>query len=882
MEHVSRKKKLKPSQSGIFMQLCSRFTAGESKLGFSIPHGQIGTLTQRGGTVSLVDLTFCQRDDCRHFETRLLENADYPAPPPPRPATIRMRIPPDIPGERIVEERRILAERLPLPQDPNRFSTVNPAPSFIRQKRALDDDDEYTEEDEILEMHYTAGFRRNPTISNTSLMEDDDIELFIKRLNGHHIIKMNQAYGDLLGFPVKLEMNVSKVPTVLPNGSTRTMNQAKIKITLPPNFSVGFSEKFFLEAVGFTSRQITSFKMTHDPNTTYYGFVNQRSTEVAFTSERVFDPGNTGRYISNKSQEIKEKFKLKKGDHRRGCNIAIVSENYAPSYTKKISLNEVDLLPPPRSGDKDRALFTVTVFTSILDDVSNELQLNKLALVCTLQGATIYLRCRQPDQADIYPNLTIHFQMKSKTARHLGLTDSDIRWDGLSNLAIGYFQSMEPVDTILGDLNSPTGKKLVKKIKESPKRLRPRLFEETELAAMSQEKIQTVRQFLSDHSPLDLDRLDEEIATTTSLKEKENYLRMSTVTQEQEEAERKKKMLQRERQRIKLEKLNKQAEVRRLKEIQDKQAETERIAEEDRLLKEHEENKKKRKSAEEAAAAAAAATTETTPPTTEEERRDEVFQEAAAATATEATTEEEERRDQVFEQTDEEMPLAGGPEDDPAGLEDQAIGGPIIPAQTEEEEPEPVVVTADVDPNPPLVIIDDPVDPLPPPPAAAAAAPVVIVPPRAAAGPEEIERGGILDEDLDLDPLGVILDPMADFINVPNPAPILPPQFQCFTDNSFRGHGNFPGDDDNLIGDDYTLIFEEGVRSDYIEGIGSCCVLAYIRKDRTLDNKFLCEYPANWDGHLTLNLYNNHQAPIRPARDCLAILNVIVNHFEEK
>ena len=116
---------------------------------------------------------------------------------------------------------------------------------------------------------------------------------------------------------------------------------------------------------------------------------------------------------------------------------------------------------------------------------------------------------------------------------------------------------------------------------------------------------------------------------------------------------------------------------------------------------------------------------------------------------------------------------------------------------------------------------------------------------------------------------------------IENPAPVIDREYICAVDDNYMGHGDYlPGLEDPVLPKDYFVIFEEGIKSDYVEGIGNCCVLACVQDGAVLESKSSCEYPNNWDGFMTLTFYTDHQAVIYPrADDSLAIINLLVNHY---
>ena len=798
MERVTRKRKIKPSQSGHFYQLTSKFLRGERKVCFRLPPGMVGTLTQHGGTISLVNLSFCQRE-CRHFQTRRSLEANFPVPPPPREPTVARRLLADG-GPRDFHEREVMTRE-----------RIEPPPTS-RPRRGLDDDED-PEQD--LEIFYTTGYRRPATKTKTTFGEDDSVEMFVNRLASYHLGNINKSYSNLLETPLTIEMAIERVAVKSPSKAVVNVPRGRVSVTLPANFSFGMSERFMLDQLGFSAHQISTFKPAGQSQPVY-GFVNNLGKEATFVAERLTDPAVKGKYVSSRTAEIGSKFRLGTTTQRKVCHITVHSESFVPSYSKKVIVPRSDLAAT--SGNpKELALLVVSIFAGILDDVTSELKLDKTSLVCTLQERSVYLRSRLAGDQQVYPNLTLRFQMKTGTAAAFGVTDPDIRWDCVSNLGLAVY-NIEPVESVVtGDLSSPVAKRMSKRIRASPKKASKLFYDEEMENKVDADSMTVMKQFLADDSPIDADRLEDEKLSVTQLQELETAIRHTVRGKEEEEAAKakQKKAEEAEKKRLKLEqdRLAKQAERQRAAEAERQRvAEANRVAEVERQRLAEEERQRVAETERVAEA--------------ERQRVAEEERQRVEELARQARINETRRAEEAFRN------LNQGGRAQPEEVQQPEVQQPEV-----QREPE-----VQLHPNALDVLADPNFGPL--------------------------------------DPAGLLEPPRDVTIQVPNPAPILPPNFECLVDNPFVGHADFDNDDEYLVASDYAVVFEEGVRADYIEGIGSCCVLAYARSNVGLDKKFLCEYPEYWDGSLTLSLYDNHQSPVSPANDCLSVLSIIVNHFE--
>ena len=786
MEIVERKKKLKPSQAGFFFQLTSKFERGSNRVTYRIPHGYVGDSTKNGGTISLVDLSFCTKDDCTHFDARRQETENFPQAPPYRPNRIRTIAPLLLPKTKVVHEREVLRTSIPRP------------------RRALED------EEEEHSVFYTVGYRRSSARTNFAFGESDSMEKVVKKISEYHISKMNQSYNDMLGTPVKLEYEASTREIKIQGGASKRIVRWKTRFHIPANFSLGLTQMFLLEGLGFDQQQFQSFKLTGDPVTQYYGFVNQTGLEAVITSKSDFDPAVAGRYFMQKKKAISDLFKIKGTDHTRVCTIGIASEFLESPYQKKILLAQAFFSSNPDA--KQKAMYANSIFSGILDDLEVGLNLRRKTLTSVVQERSLYLRSRQRETEDLYNNLTVHFQMKPSTSAALGLDDFDIRWDCIQPLKLAQYQMESLGSVVEGDIISPEGRKILGSIRSSPKKKIRQMASQDLLEDITEEEKKVVNNLLGNPAPVDADKLDEERASAQELEAKENQIRLEKTRKRQELTQSAKKR--------KLEEQEAEAEAaeaerqRRVQESMRKMQEAKAAEEEAKRLQ-----------AAAAAAAAAAAERERQKKIKEatERERQKKIKEAQAAAEAEAEAETERQRVEAERQRLEE---------EEAEAERRR--------QEEEEEDIPVGPFDDVvleETNPVAPYLEDP--------------------------------------DLDLGLGG----PDPSFREIENPAPILPTNFVALIDEPFVGHGTFEAEDEVLVSSNYTVVFEGGVRSDYIEGIGPCCVLAYLRGDRSLDKKFICEYPKNWDGNISLSLYNHHQVPIVPTNDCLSVINVIVSHF---
>ena len=793
MEIVARQKKLRPSQAGFFFQLTSKFESGSNRVTYMIPHGYVGDSTRNGGTISLVDLGFCTKNDCTHFDAWRRQTENFPQAPPDRPNKIRTIAPLLLPKTKAFREKEVLRT------------------SIDRPKRALE------EEEEQHPIFYTVGYRRSSARTSVTFGESDSMEKVAKKIADYHIVKMNHSYNDMLGTPVKLEFEVITKDLKIQGGATKKITRWKTKFHIPANFSLGLTQAFLLEGLGFDAEQFQTFKLTGDPATQYFGFVNQTNLEAVITSRLDFDPAVAGRYFMHKKKAIADLFKVKGSDHTRVCLIGIASEFLESPYQKKILLPQTFFSSNPDASAKAR--YANSVFSGILDDLEVGLNLRRKTLTSVVQDKSLYLRSRQRDTEDLYNNLTVHFQMKPSTSVALGLDDFDIRWDCLQPLKLAQYNMDSLGAVVEGDLASPEGKKILGSIRSSPKKKIRQLASQDLLEGITEEEKTFVTNLLANPAPVNADKLDEERVSATELGEKESALRLEKIRKRQEltQSAKKRKLEQQEAEAAEAEKQRKLQEANRMRQLLETRAAEEEAkkqkqikeaaaveAEKQRKLQEAErqrleEEKNRQAKIKEAQAAAAA----------QQEAEEAERQRAAEEAERRRIEEEEEAERRRIEEEEEEVDIPVGPFDE------------VILEET----------------NPLGPYLEDP--------------------------------------DLDLDLAGT--DPS--FREIDNPEPILSTNFVAFTDDPFVGHGTFVAEDEVLVSNNYTVVFEGGVKSDYIEGIGPCCVLAYLRKDRSLDKKFICEYPKNWDGNISLSLYNHHQVPIVPTNDCLSVINVIVNHF---
>ena len=768
MEFVSRKRKWKATRSGTFFQLTAEFVPGQKNVYFSLPSGYVGALTREGGLISLVDLRFCQRDGCQHFRPDLSDRLDLPTQPPPRPATVKRRLPPAVPDDVEVLEPQVLFDSLPLPSDPAKTT------SLARPRRSPQEEE--TED----ALTYTVGYRRETSKSAITFGEDDSLDGLARKLSTYHFKKMGEAYSDLLSPTPKLEIIPSVVSRVI-GKTTRTMNVAKVRVTLPPLFRVAVTEKFALEIIGFRPNQIAEFSVDELPGEPLYGFVNNTGAPQTYAAEKEYVPSHTARQIMASTPAIAGRFKRRPSDHTKSCTLQVVSQAFTSSYSRTIAV-------PPADANEPVPVFVQSLFNTILQDVTSEMKLSRGALTAQLAPQALWLRPRNPlgAAADLaYPNLTLHFKTSSRTSKRLGLYSFDFRWDGMTDYKVAEF----PADSSAGNGSFDTPgaeRRLSRTLSESPKKTRSRLLDDDLLAAATTEnETSTLQMFLANPEPLDLDRLEEEKRLAEAQEQSEGIIRTVRVLKEEEArvaeerrktAEEDREARRKERERLaQVDRIKKQEEAEAERVRQEKAAERARLQEQDRLKKLEAEKRleTERKQREEEAAAA------------ETRRREE--EEAAAETR---------RREE----------------------EEAAAAPPRVP-------------------TPPHIIVMDP--PSPPP---------------------------------------------TDEMDVPNPEPVKLGYYTAAIDEAFRGHADFNPEPPNnsLVPPDYTVVFEEGSRTDYIAGVGPCCVLAYVRENQPLDNKYTCEYPPNWDGGITLSLYNNHQASITPTRNCLALLSVQVCHSAEK
>ena len=857
MDRSGRKRRWKPSQAGSFFLLSSKFEAGDQKVSFTIPSHQLGAATRDGGTLALVDIHFCQSEACPHFRPNITRKVGFPAAPPAWNPTVEVQLPPQVDPEEAVEPEEGFQETLPLPGDPTR-STI-----AFRRSRGLSDH---------FFIDYTAGYTRNCSKSTAKFAEDDNVDVFAKKVSTYHLSRINEAYGDMLASPVTLDFVLANVTT--PEGLKQTM--AKTTITLPPNFNLGFSQKFALEALGYTHRQISAFHPREMASVTVYGFMNPTNAPAAFISEVPASPAKTGRSFFLK-KELGAKFVLGATTQKRIAKIDIVTESYIPAFSKRLQLDETFAGTWESVPEEARSQYAKDLLSSILEDVTSEMKLTPNVLLTQMVDGSLYLRSRQSASASPpYPNLTIHFEMPSEVSRSLGLTMFDVRWNGIDDLKVGeYTASWGPSDPTT--IASPAKADIDTAVRTTPKKVRTSLYDENDRRGMDEESSAVMVAMLNNRAPLDLDELDREKQKALELAQTEENIRRARALKAEEERSKAEKArkeqeeraaaethrkLEEERERLKKEEAERQALAEEKEErlrlaaaaalakatdeqeqTRIEQEETRRRVEEKKAEIERqriaEENEKKR------LADLAAKEAEL------KRIKDEAEKKKADAEAERIRLEKEEieRKEQEKAAEEERKRIAAAK----AALDAAAVEAERQRIEEEERKKELAARIAALlprrGPDPPIAGPADPALAAPDPPVAAPDPPIAVPAP---------------------------------LRNIPNPAARPETEFYALVDNPHRGHADFVPDGDVLVSDTYTVLFEEGNRTDFVEGLGLCCVLAHIRKDVPLYQKYVCEYPVYWDGHITLSLYDSHLAPISPTRDSLATISLLVNHFSEK
>jgi hypothetical protein len=727
---------------------------------------------------------------------------------------IRKRLPPLVEPETYVPEPIAFSEALPLPGDPARTSQI------FRSKRALED------VPDPVQLTYTVGYRRTSARSVVKFNEEDTLNGLANKISNYHMMKINQTYNNLLPTQARFTMATAQVQIM---NSSKTSLRGKVTVHLPPMLSLGFSEAFILGGLGFAQDQIISFSLSDDPATQLFGFQNKTEEELVITSKNSFNPNLQGIVLLTTVEGAKDKFKISPADHKRTCSITVASETYSASYAKNLVVDRAFLQSFENLTTDTKALYCRSLMTTMLDDICANMSLPDKSLSAELLDENLYFRTSKKFTrlaTNPYPNLTVHIEMSKRLSDVLGLSFHDFRWDCVNDLGIGRYEGVAlSQEAMQSHLESPEVKKMSLKFKDSPKRIKKKLFDIAEGELMEKSEAKEVETLLNNTDPLNLDKLAEERFEAERQLDIEQRARNKAAHKklEQEAKQKQEDIKRRRKEMIEEEQLKKAEEKRLAEEAKKMQLEQERLVNE-QLLKEFEEKRKNTGGG----VARSPAAKRTTP-----------------------------------------SPEAGADDDPP----DVVVDDP------------PDVVVVD---DPPDVVVDDPVDatagggpvdpavvagggPLDP----AVAAPPVAAPPVAAPP--------VAAPPVAAPPVAPPVDPNLDMWDVRNPAAPLPENFVCATETSLRGHSEFhPPAGKYVLPDEYFILFEEGVKSDYIEGVGPCCVMAWVKDGSPVDKKSGCEYPVCWNGVMTLSFYDNHQAIITPAIDnSLVTLNLLVNHYSK-
>ena len=461
MELSKRKKRRR--NEGFFAMLCSKANRNDTRFSFRLPHGVTGNLTQEGGTLTLVDITFCQ-GDCDHFRGTRIAKQNFPQAPPERAETIRMRQPGVVDPDPYVIEQPILLDLLPLPGNPTEFSQI------FRSRRALGEDD-------LSYIMYTAGYRKQNLKSTVNFSIEDTLSALLNRISSYHVSRINQSYNNLLPTQAKIVM-VTEHVKVGPAGKTTV--RGKVTINLPPLLSLGFSEKFLVEGLGFDESQYINFTLSTDPSTQLYGFQNKSTEEMVITSNRNFNPNTQGNLFFTSVEGAAERFHIRESDHQKALTMSIATEHFVSSYTKKMKVSNQAVESVENTDQNTRALNSRSILETILEDVCVNLNLPPESLTSELDDGILYLRSKKKFlkmATTPYPNLTIHIQVPPALSKVLGFHHYDFRWDCVSELNIANFDNTNLApETIKKHLQTPEGKKLSNAVKSSPKLTKTKLW----------------------------------------------------------------------------------------------------------------------------------------------------------------------------------------------------------------------------------------------------------------------------------------------------------------------------------------------------------------------------------------------------------------------